>query len=151
MGSLDWGSVAPFVVAHDSPLSVSEAWARITDWPRHGDHVPFTRVDIDREASGVGTLFTGRTRIGPIAFDDPMEIVEWRPPVEGSPGFCRIEKRGRVILGWAELTVEARTVGSRTTWREQASPAHLPAFADGVQRRAGALVFGRVVRRLLEA
>jgi hypothetical protein len=144
--------VAPFVVTHDSPLSVAEAWARITDWPRHGDHVPFTRVEVTTATPpGVGTVFNARTRLGRLGFDDPMEVVEWRPPVDGSPGFCRIEKRGRVMLGWAELTVEARTVGSRTTWREEARPARLPAFADGLSRRSGRFVFGRVARRLLEA
>lgn len=144
--------MSPFVVVHDSPLSVSEAWARVTDWPRHGDHVPLTRVAVTTDGPpGVGTVFSARTQLGPLGFDDPMEIVRWQPPVDGGPGFCRIEKRGRAMLGWAELTVEPRTVGSRTTWREDARPAHLPAFADGVSRRAGKAVFGRVVRRLLEA
>lgn len=143
--------VSPFVVVHDSPLSVSEAWARVTDWPRHGDYVPLTRIEVTSGPPGVGTVFTARTGWGRLGFDDPMEIVVWRPPVDGAPGFCRIEKRGRAILGWAELTVEPRSIGSRTTWREQARPAHLPGVADGVSRRAGRIVFGRVVRRLLEA
>jgi hypothetical protein len=144
--------VSPFVVVHDSPLSVGEAWARVTDWPRHGEHVPFTHVEVTTDAPpGVGTVFNARTRVGRFGFDDPMEVVVWQPPADGAPGFCRIEKRGRFMLGWAELTVDSRPVGSRTTWREDARPARLPAFAGGVSAFAGRAVFGRVVRGLLEA
>jgi hypothetical protein len=73
-----------------------------------------------------------------------MEIVAWDPPRS-----CRIEKRGSVVLGWAELTVEPRASGSRVTWREEATPARLPRFAHGISAGAGRLLFGRVVRRLL--
>ena len=68
--------MSPFVVVHDSPVSVGEAWARVTDWPRHGDHVPFTHVEVTTDAPpGVGTVFNARTRIGRLGFDDPMEVV----------------------------------------------------------------------------
>ncbi len=142
--------MAPFVVTANSSLPPEQAWARVTDWPRHGEHVPLTRVRVETAPpAGVGTRFTGRTGTARLGFDDPMEVVVWEPPADGRPGFCRIEKRGRVVFGWAELTVEALGAGSRTTWREVANPAHLPHFAEPLAAAAGRLVFGRVVRKLL--
>jgi hypothetical protein len=142
--------MAPFVVTCDSPLSPEAAWKRVTDWPRHGEHVPLTAVSITTPPpTGVGTVFNGRTSIGRFGFDDPMEIVEWQPPSDGGPGHCRIEKRGTVMLGWAELTVEPLGTGSRSTWREQATAAKAPKFADGVSALSGRVLFGRVLRKLL--
>lgn len=141
----------PFVVSHDSPLPVDDAWVRLTDWPRHGDHVPFTVVAITTAPpTGVGTVFVARTGVGRVGFDDVMEIVEWAPPADGLGGHCRIEKRGRVMKGWAELTVDAHGTGSRTTWREVAAPVHLPGFARGLNDASGKKIFGRVVRGLLD-
>ena len=144
--------MAPFVVTCDSTLSPDEAWRRVTDWPRHGAYVPLTTVTITTAPPpGVGTVFNGRTAVGQLGFDDPMEIVVWEPPADGTRGYCRIEKRGRVMLGWAELTVEAVGSGSRSTWREEATPAKVPKFADGLSTLSGRLLFGRVLRKLLES
>lgn len=142
--------MSAFEVSTKSSLPPQQAWDRVTNWPAHGEHVPLTRVQLDTPPpAGVGTRFTARTGTTRLGFDDPMEVVTWRPPADGRPGFCRIEKRGRVILGWAELTVEPLGSGSVTTWREEANPAHLPRVADPVARGFGRLVFGRVVRKLL--
>ena len=143
--------MSPFVISHDSALTPGQAWDRVTDWPRHGDHVPLTTVRVTTPPPvGVGTVFSARTGIGRFGFDDPMEIVEWRPPADDVSGYCRIEKRGRVMLGWAELTVERHGSGSRTTWSEQATPARLPRFADRVSAASGKLLFGRVMRKLID-
>jgi hypothetical protein len=98
---------------------IEQVWARITDWPAHGRWIPLTTVWVtSARPDGVGAIFVGRTALGPIGFDDPMEIVEWTPPQDGAPGFCRVEKRGRVVTGWAAFTVQAgpgrpgRPVGS---------------------------------------
>ncbi len=84
-----------------------------------------------------------------LGFDDPMEIVSWQPPADGRPGKARIEKRGTVMTGWAELTVEPRGTGSRSTWREDIDVARLPRFAAGPTRLSSRLLFGRVLRKLL--
>jgi len=34
--------VALFVVERDTTRSPADAWARLTDWPRHGRYVPLT-------------------------------------------------------------------------------------------------------------
>ena len=133
-----------------SPLPPERAWAKLTDWPRHGRYVPLTRMRVDTPGpTGVGTVFVGRTAVGPLGFDDPMEIVEWHPPGTGGAGHCRIEKRGRVVLGWAELSVVPEGGGSRATWREDATPAHLPRPLHPLAALAAKLLFGRVLRRLL--
>lgn len=138
-------------MSSDSTLTPEQAWARVTDWRRHGRYVPLTTMTVvPAPADGVGTVFVARTAVGRFGFDDPMEIVEWQPPSADTTGRCRIEKRGRVMLGWAELTVEPRGTGSRVTWREDAFPAGLPAFARPVATLSGRLLFGRVLRKLLD-
>jgi Polyketide cyclase / dehydrase and lipid transport len=142
---VDSDHVSPFVVTADSQLSPADAWARLVDWPAHGRYVPLTSIEVTTPGpNGVGTVFVARTSLGRFGFDDPMEVVTWDPP-----NFCRLEKRGRVMLGWAELSVEAIGTGSRTTWREDAVPARLPGFASGLSTVSGRLLFGRVLRRLL--
>lgn len=148
--------MAPFVLTESTPLSPTDAWQRITDWVGHGRHVPFTAITVEPLGpSRVGTVFTARTALGPLGFDDPMEIVEWQPPTDGGsgqpdhPGRCRLEKRGRVMLGWAEISVQPAGTGSQVSWREDAVPAHLPKFAHPVAALVGRLLFGRVMRRLL--
>ena len=144
--------MAQFVVSHDSPLSPADAWARVTNWPEHGKYVPLTSITVTPPGpSAVGTVFTARTAVGRFGFDDPMEIVEWSPPVDGSAGSCRLEKRGRVMLGWAELSVQAQGSGSRTTWREDVRPAKAPRFVDGPSAASAKLLFGRVLRKLIDS
>jgi hypothetical protein len=142
--------VAEFTVEADTPLPAAAAWGRLTDWPRHGRYVPLTRMRVTSPgANRVGTVFVARTSLGPIGVDDPMEIVEWRPPTDGAGGFCRIEKRGRVVLGWAELSVGSRPDGSHAIWREEATPARSPRFVQPLLGLAGRWLFSRVLRRLL--
>lgn len=140
----------PFVVAQDTALSPHEAWDRIVDWPRHARFVPLTTIEVTTAPpTGLGSVINARTGIGRFAFDDPMEVVAWQPPDTAGSGRCRLEKRGRVMSGWAEFSVEARGEGARVTWREVAKPARLPAFTDGVSVASGRLLFGRVLRGLL--
>ncbi len=97
-------------------MEPAEVFARLTDWERHGEAVPLTRIR--RTESG----FVARTGVGPLGFDDVMDVVAWDPPRS-----CRIEKRGRVVKG---------TVG-------------VPRFAARLEEAAGRRLFGRVVDHLL--
>jgi Polyketide cyclase / dehydrase and lipid transport len=140
----------PFVVTADSALPVEAAWARVVDWPGHARYVPLTTITITTPPpNGLHTVFNARTGLGRVGFDDPMEVVGWDPPTDGRGGRCRLQKRGRIMRGWAELSVEPRGVGSRVIWREEAAPAHAPAFTGGFFALIGRLLFGRVVRGLL--
>ncbi|GHH91827.1 SRPBCC family protein [Streptomyces capillispiralis] len=143
--------MATFLVQRTAPLPPDEAWRRLTDWPRHGAVVPLTRIRVTTPPpTGVGTRVVARTGVGPLSFEDPMEVTVWRPPVDDSPGLCRLEKRGRVVLGWAEIEVGPGPGGrARVRWREDVRLRFQPAPLDGVVARAGGQVFGRAVNRLL--
>ena len=88
-------------------VSVGDAWALVTDWPAQSRWIAFTKVVIVKSDDGLGTRFTGRTKVGPVWFDDPMEVVVWEPPVDGARGYCKVQKFGPWILGSAEIEVEA--------------------------------------------
>ncbi|MFE6406894.1 SRPBCC family protein [Streptomyces sp. NPDC057837] len=134
-----------------APLPLDEAWRRITAWHRHGDVVPLTVVRVDPDGpTRQGTGVVARSGVGPFAFDDPMEVTLWQPPVDGGPGRCRLEKRGRVVLGWAELEVRPGPGGrTRVVWREEIRLRFLPPLFDGVVRRSSRYVFGRALNQLL--
>jgi hypothetical protein len=135
------------------PLPLDEAWRRVTQWRRHGEVVPLTRVSVVPPApTGPGTVVVARSGVGPLSFEDPMEITVWQPPEDGAPGLCRLEKRGRVVLGWAELEVRPGPGGrARVVWREEIRIRLLPSLFDGVLRTSARYVFGRALNRLLRS
>ncbi len=91
-----------------------------------------------------------RSGLGPLGFDDRMEVTVWRPPTDGEPGLVRLEKRGRVVLGWAEIEVRPGTRGrSRVVWEERAGVRFLPRLFDGPLRWMARSMFGRAVNALL--
>ncbi|MEU4303088.1 SRPBCC family protein [Kitasatospora aureofaciens] len=106
--------MARFVLTRLSPLPPADCWARLTAWPRHGDRVPFTRVSVVRGTGRQpGDVILARTALGPLRFDDPMELVELVAPMH-----CLLAKRGRVVRGGAELRIRAvgaGTVGAGST------------------------------------
>ncbi|TDZ90067.1 SRPBCC family protein [Mycobacteroides salmoniphilum] len=137
-------------VERASALSVGEAFLRITDWPRHSEHIPLTTVSVTSDPpAGVGTTFVGRTGLGAIGFDDPMTVTCWQPPQEGSPGRCRLEKTGTLILGWAEIEAYALDGGSRVVWTEEVSIRGLPRAFDRLAQAGGQWMFGRAIDGLL--
>ncbi|MBX9393889.1 SRPBCC family protein [Streptomyces sp. TRM72054] len=143
--------MATFLLERTAPLPPPEAWRRLTDWPRHGDVVPLTRVTVLTPApTHEGTVFVARSGLGPLAFDDRMEVTVWQPPTDDAPGRCRLEKRGRVVRGWAEIEVRPGPGGrAHVVWREELRVRLLPPFLDGALERAARAVFGRAANRLL--
>jgi hypothetical protein len=142
--------VATFVARRlvDAPAAV--VWDRLTDWPAHGRWVPLTRVEVTERTDGVGTRFVGRTAVGPVGFDDPMEVVAWQPPGDGTAGRCTVVKRGRVVLGWARLVVEP--VGRsrcQVEWTEDVdvAPAAWTRWAAPAVAAVGRVAFSAVLRR----
>ncbi|EFL35798.1 conserved hypothetical protein [Streptomyces viridochromogenes DSM 40736] len=142
-----------FLLERTVPLPLDEAWRRVTQWRRHGEVVPLTTVRVvPPEPTRRGTLVVARSGVGPLSFDDPMEVTVWQPPEDGAPGLCHLEKRGRVVLGWAELEVRPGPGGrSRVIWREEIRLRLLPSLFDGVVRRSSRYVFGRALNRLLRS
>ncbi|MER7106845.1 SRPBCC family protein [Streptomyces sp. NPDC000229] len=151
--------MALFRIVRDAPLSPAEAWRRLTDWPAHAARVPLTRATaVTPGPVRAGSRFTMRTGIGPAGFDDPMEVVRCEPPgpdgtaggAGAGMGVCRLEKRGRVITGWAEIEVRETAPGSvRVTWTEELRVRGLPRVCDAVLACAGRWVFGRALSGLM--
>ncbi len=150
----DYHALMPGIrIVHRTSRPPAETWLRLTDWERHGAQVPFTRTIIDTAPpTHVGTIFTARTGVGRITFDDPMEVVLWQPPAEGSPGLVRLEKRGRSVTGWAEIeTRPLASGGTEVHWREELRLRGLPRALDPVVAAAGRFLFGRALARLLRS
>ncbi|QMU77814.1 SRPBCC family protein [Streptacidiphilus sp. PB12-B1b] len=142
--------MAFFEITRSVPAGVQECWRRVTDWPRHSAMVPLTRVaQVGAGPTGLGSTVLARTAVGPLGFDDPMEVVLWQPPTAHAPGRVRLEKRGSVVLGWAEVEVRAEGPGSVVRWREEIRVRGVPAPLDAVVAGTGRRVFGRVVDGLL--
>ncbi|MEU4259377.1 SRPBCC family protein [Streptomyces fradiae] len=138
-----------FRLERRTDLTPAEAWRRVTDWRAHAVDVPLTRVRVLTPGPpGQGTRFTARTGVGPLGFDDPMTVVRWEPPGAG-PGVCRLEKSGRVVLGWAEIAVHPEGSGARVTWVEELRVRGVPRWCDPLLALAGRRVFGRELDRLL--
>lgn len=99
----------------------ASVWRAVTDWPRHSSWVPLTRVrTLPGPAEGVGARFVGRTGLGPLGFDDLMEVVVWQPPTGQAAGRCEVRKLGRVVRGRAWFTVAAQGEASSVLgWGEE--------------------------------
>lgn len=93
----------------------------LTDWPRQTAWVPGTVVE--HRGGPVGAAeerFGGFTALGPLRFDDPMTVLERRPPRDGRPGAVDIVKTGRVLGG--RVGIGVRAVGGGLTaveWTER--------------------------------
>ena len=130
-------------------------WQLVTDWPAQSRWIPLTTVVIDSHGPagpGLGSRFTGRSRLGPLGFDDPMEVTEWQPPVAGVPGRCRIRKLGPWLIGWAEIEVRAGHDGTRAIWSEDIRARWTPRFADRLLdpllAAVGSALFARTLRKM---
>lgn len=155
--------MALFSLERLTPLPADLAWHRLTDWPRHADVVPLTRVTVRTPPpTDVGTVFVARSGIGPLSFDDPMEVVVWRPPAGDAAGVCRLLKHGSFVTGWAEIEVQPYGVGeggtegasltpgaSRILWREDLRVRWLPGLFDRPLGWLARRMFGRAMDGLL--
>jgi hypothetical protein len=144
--------VALFLLERVSPSHVNQVWRQMTTWERHGDVVPLTQVTVvTPPPTREGTVFVARSGIGRLAFDDPMEVVTWRPPTDGVSGTCRLLKRGTFVTGWAEITVHPYgNGGSRVVWQEELRVRRLPTAFDGPLGWVARRMFGRAVDGLLK-
>ncbi|WP_069174001.1 SRPBCC family protein [Streptomyces griseus] len=142
--------MAIFRIERFTPLPAAEAWRRVTDWERHAGAVPLTSVGVRTDPpTRTGTVFVARTGVGPLAVDDPMEVVRWSPPAAGRAGLCELEKRGSVVLGRASIDVRPTGSGSHVIWVEEVRVRLLPRWGDPLLSAAGRRVFGRVLDTLL--
>ena len=97
-----------------------QVWDVITDWAGYARWVPLTTMRLDQGPTGVGWSFAGLTGVGPFRFSDVMRVTAWAPPSDAGPGAFRLVKVGRLLAGWAEVSVLPMPGGERTRllWRE---------------------------------
>ncbi|WP_031523047.1 SRPBCC family protein [Streptomyces sp. NRRL F-5123] len=142
--------MSAFVVECRTELPPGEVWRRLTAWERHSGSVPLTRVTVRTSLpTCVGTVVVARTGVGPAGFTDPMRVTVWEPPDEGGEGRCRLEKTGRVVLGWAEIEVRPDGAGTYVRWHEDLRVRGLPRAFDGLTRAASRTLFRRALTTLL--
>jgi hypothetical protein len=144
--------VIHFVASVEVEAPAAATWAALVDWPSHARWIPLTTVRVlTASPSGIGARFVGRSGLGPIGFDDPMEVVEWRPPAAGEAGRCSVVKQGRVVLGTAAFEVHDLPGGrSRVDWVEDVDvvPVVLTRPFDRLIAVAGRLAFTRTLRAM---
>jgi len=114
-------------------------WEVITDWEGYARWMPLTIMRLDPGPTRVGWSFAGLTGIGWLRFCDLMRITHWSPPPGTGPstgtdsasdsgtgaetgmGRFRLVKVGRLLSGWAEVSVLPLAGGTQTQllWREE--------------------------------
>ena len=144
--------MSPFTVVRETPLSVAEAWAAVSDLRSHGEVVPLTRMVLDTGEPHVGWGFAAGTGAGPVTIWDHMIVTRWDPPRPERPaGAVHIVKTGQWLSGWAHIHIEAAGEGARVEWTEEISPALDPAprLTAPAARRLGSKLFATTLNRLL--
>ena len=128
-------------VAVDIDAPIADVWKVIesiehhVDWMLDAETITFEGP----QQRGVGTRFVCRTKVGPLALDDHMEITEWEP--ERSIGV----RHSGVVEGTGVFELEPIDLDRRTrlTWTERL---RFPWFLAG---RIGEMAGGHVVLRLI--
>jgi carbon monoxide dehydrogenase subunit G len=128
---------------HADPATV---WRVVTDWAAYADWMPLTRMRLEPGQTRVGFTFAGVSGLGPISFTDAMVVTQWDPPVEGSGEF-RVRKTGRVLAGWAAVSVAPDGPGTRLRWLEDITlrPVRVGRVLAPVLDPLNRAMFGRAV------
>lgn len=128
------------------------AWAVLTDFAGYGRWMPMTSMRVDPGPVRLGWGFAGLSGWGPLTFSDSMLVSAWVPPVDGGPGRFRVVKTGRLLGGWAEVSLTPREGGgTRVDWVEEVVVRPLPfphAFAPALDR-VSRWLYGRAVDAML--
>lgn len=112
-----------------------QMWEVVTDWAGYARWMPLTTMHLDQGPARVGWSFAGLTGLGRLRFADVMRITHWAPPSdtgtsqtrtgetgtgETGSGAFRLVKVGRLLAGWAEVSVLPLAGGDQTKllWRE---------------------------------
>ncbi|HSP60475.1 MAG TPA: hypothetical protein VLO09_05390 [Ornithinimicrobium sp.] len=127
------------------PGSPQDVWTRLWDLERHTRAVPLTLVR--GAAPQQGVTFVARTSVGPLGFDDVMQVRVWDPPHRAV-----VVKVGRVLGG----TIEARLTtdgGGRTRlhWRQEVAATGVPDVLARLAVPAVAAGYRRALRQITAA
>ncbi|GAB3429390.1 hypothetical protein GCM10027569_74200 [Flindersiella endophytica] len=91
------------VAVREIAAPAEEVWEALVDWKSQGSWMPLTEVRVLSEpevGAGIGTRIEAVTGVGPVAVADPMEIVEWDPPLR-----CVMRHDGKVLRGTGTFEV----------------------------------------------
>ena len=139
-------------LTRETSAAPAVVWDVLTDFSGYGRWMPLTRMEVDPGPPRLGWGFAGITGPGRLAFSDSMLVTGWAPPGDEAPGRFRVVKTGRLLGGWAEVTVTPRGLaGSRVDWVEDLVVRPLPfkaAFAPLLDR-AATWLYGRALDAML--
>lgn len=126
-----------------------QMWGIVTDWAGYARRMPLTTMHLDQGPTRVGWSFAGLTGLGRLRFSDVMRVTDWAPPAEKGAGSFRLVKVGRLLAGWAEVSVQPTAGGEQTKllWRENIviRPISLGRLLEPLTDRFNEALFARVV------
>ena len=138
-----------FAIERTVAVPPRQVWAVITDWAGYARWMPLTTMRLDQGPTRVGWSFAGLTGVGPFRFSDAMRITDWAPPSDAGPGAFRLVKVGRLLAGWAEVSVLPVAGGEQTQllWRENIviRPVPLGRLLAPLTDRVNEALFAKVV------
>ena len=138
-----------FTIERTVAVPPAQVWDVITDWAGYARWIPLTRMRLDQGPTRVGWSFAGLTGVGPFRFSDAMRITDWAPPSDAGPGAFRLVKVGRLLAGWAEVSVLPVAGGEQTQllWRENIviRPVPLGRLLAPLTDRVNEALFAKVV------
>ena len=144
-----------FVIERIVAVPSRRVWEVITDWAGYSRWMPLTTMRLDQGPTRVGWSFAGLTGVGRLRFCDTMRITQWAPPAEAGPGAFRLVKVGRLLAGWAEVSVVPIAGGQHTRllWRENIvlRPVVLGRFLAPLTDRFNQALFARVIDQMTTA
>ncbi|MGA8978050.1 MAG: hypothetical protein WB473_02935 [Pedococcus sp.] len=167
--------MATLHLTRHTSASPAAVWDVVAGFGGYGDWMPLTRMTTDDGAPRVGWGFAGISGVGPLGFSDSMLVTRWEPPAVGSaspaspgsaslangsaaPAVFRIVKTGRLLGGWAEITVTPEphvsnpgAMGSRLDWVEDVVVRPLPfkRVFEPVLDRVSAWLYGRAIDAMI--
>jgi len=138
-----------FVIERVVAVPPSRLWEVITDWAGYTRWMPLTVMRLDPGPARVGWSFAGLTGVGRLRFADLMRLTQWAPPSGAGPGAFRLVKVGRLLAGWAEVSVLPIAGGEQTRllWRENIviRPAVFGRFVAPLTDRLNRVLFAAVI------
>jgi uncharacterized protein YndB with AHSA1/START domain len=138
-----------FAVERIVAVPPRQLWEVITDWAGYARWMPLTTIRRDPGATGPGWTFAGLTGIGRLRFADVMRVTDWSPPSGAGDGTFALVKVGRLLAGWAEVSVAPLAGGRQTRllWRESIviRPVALGRLLSPLTDRFNRALFTRVI------
>ena len=114
-------SPTELVVELDVAAPAELVWDTVMDWPRQGDWILATRVEVTAgDGRSVGSGVSAVTGVGPLGVVDTMVVTEWTEERPAGPFRCVVDHTGNVVRGDGVFEVVDRGQGRcRFRWVER--------------------------------